>query len=61
MNFTPTLSYLLGIPIPFNNFGFIMPEVFLENEKIGEIGYLNNVVRAGYLNLKQIMSYIEVN
>ncbi|CAG8638693.1 5373_t:CDS:2, partial [Acaulospora colombiana] len=33
IDFVPTLSLLLGIPIPFNNLGSLIPEMFLHNSE----------------------------
>ncbi|RHZ48692.1 hypothetical protein Glove_543g52 [Diversispora epigaea] len=59
IDFVPTLSLLLGIPIPFNNLGSLIPEVFLHNngnDNSVEEKLLNllNVLR---LNSQQVYRY----
>ena len=46
----PTLSYLLGLPIPFNNLGMVIPEVSAD---------LQSLEIATRLNTDQILRYIE--
>lgn len=48
IDFVPTLSLLLGLPIPFNNLGFPIDEVF---------GAALEKLRAAYLTTQQIMRY----
>lgn len=48
IDFVPTLSLLLGLPIPFNNLGFPIDEVF---------GAAQDKLRAAYLTTQQIMRY----
>lgn len=47
----PTISVLLGVPIPFNNLGTIIPELFKDKEKI-ELSL--------YLNAQQVSQYLQV-
>ncbi|RIA81289.1 hypothetical protein C1645_700940 [Glomus cerebriforme] len=62
IDFVPTLSLLLGVPIPFNNLGGVIPELFLLNSKYEEnnssieqkLLNLLNVVR---LNTRQVYQY----
>ena len=46
----PTLTYLLGLPIPFNNLGMVVPEVFSN---------LADLETATRLNTRQIIHYLE--
>jgi phosphatidylinositol glycan class O len=46
----PTISLLMGIPIPFNNLGTIIPEVF-KNETLIE--------KSLFLNAQQVSRYLE--
>lgn len=48
IDFVPTLSLLLGLPIPFNNLGFPIDEVF---------GATDEKLKASYLTTQQIMRY----
>ena len=45
-----TLTYLLGLPIPFNNLGMVIPEVF---------DSLSDLETATRLNTRQIINYIK--
>ncbi|CAG8768864.1 8078_t:CDS:2, partial [Acaulospora morrowiae] len=61
IDFVPTLSLLLGVPIPFNNLGSLVPEMFLsdpENNKDNSIEKqligLLDVIR---LNAMQVYRY----
>ena len=49
----PTLSLLLGLPIPYNNLGTVIPELFWRGRK-GQI-----LEKALQLNAAQIMTYLE--
>ncbi|KIJ32341.1 hypothetical protein M422DRAFT_234163 [Sphaerobolus stellatus SS14] len=48
----PTLSLLLGLPIPFNNLGTVIPELFVRKDG-------NLLEQALHLNARQIRSYLE--
>jgi phosphatidylinositol glycan class O len=41
IDLVPTLSLLLGIPIPFNNLGTVMPEMLFDATTIPDAFYLN--------------------
>ncbi|KAK0441449.1 hypothetical protein EV421DRAFT_1904903 [Armillaria borealis] len=49
----PTLSLLLGLPIPFNNLGSVIPELFWRNSKGTELS------QALQLNAAQIYRYLD--
>ncbi|KAG7453068.1 uncharacterized protein BT62DRAFT_959308 [Guyanagaster necrorhizus] len=49
----PTLSLLLGLPIPFNNLGSVIPELFWRNDKGTDFS------QALQLNAAQIYRYLE--
>ncbi|ORY23418.1 phosphoethanolamine N-methyltransferase [Naematelia encephala] len=51
IDLVPTLALLLGVPIPFNNLGTIIPECFAAN--------LSRLEEATRVNSEQIMRYIE--
>lgn len=48
IDFVPTLSLLLGLPIPFNNLGYPIDEVF---------GSVESKLRSAYLTTQQLMRY----
>ena len=52
IDLAPTLSMLLGLPIPFSNIGGIIPEFFYEQIQRGEAGDLLQA------NKDQILSYL---
>ncbi len=56
VDIVPTLSLLLGSPIPFNNMGSIIPELFLEHEALQPFDRLETAMRE---NAKQIKTYID--
>lgn len=49
IDLVPTLSLLLGLPIPFNNLGFPIEEVFSSQD---------DQLKAAYLTTQQIMRYV---
>ncbi|KAF9467526.1 hypothetical protein BDZ94DRAFT_963151 [Collybia nuda] len=49
----PTLSLLLGLPIPFNNLGTVIPELFLRGRKGGDLA------RALEINAAQVKTYLD--
>jgi phosphatidylinositol glycan class O len=51
IDLVPTLSLLLGIPIPFNNLGLAIPQCFASN-----LTLLDDAVK---VNAEQIMRYVE--
>ena len=53
IDLVPTLSLLLGLPIPFNNLGTIIPEVFARDHKG------TYLTRSLELNLAQVRKYLE--
>ena len=50
IDLVPTLSLLLGLPIPYNNLGSIIPEVFPDEEVRG---------RAARINAEQVWRYLK--
>lgn len=62
IDLVPTLSLLLGIPIPFGNIGGIIPELFLNTnfDNIQEIiNYINNTNILNEENLTFIISSLQ--
>ncbi|KAJ7433936.1 hypothetical protein FB451DRAFT_1312941 [Mycena latifolia] len=53
IDIVPTLSLLLGLPIPFNNLGSVIPELFWRDRKGA------GLMRALELNVAQIKSYLD--
>ncbi|OSC98114.1 hypothetical protein PYCCODRAFT_1480848 [Trametes coccinea BRFM310] len=53
IDLAPTLSLLLGLPIPFNNLGTVIPELFW-HDKAGK-----DYTRALTLNAQQIKGYLD--
>lgn len=51
IDLVPSLSLLLGLPIPFNNLGSVIPELFLREDILGE---------AFRFNARQIKEYLDV-
>ncbi|RIB01364.1 hypothetical protein C2G38_1993048 [Gigaspora rosea] len=61
IDLVPTLALLLGIPIPFNNLGSVIPEVFLsysEDDDLNINKQLMNLLDVTRLNVKQVYQYI---
>ncbi|KAJ7062944.1 hypothetical protein C8F01DRAFT_1135815 [Mycena amicta] len=50
IDLVPSLSLLLGLPIPFNNLGSIIPELFWRD---------NTLARALSINVEQIKNYLD--
>ncbi|ORX95060.1 hypothetical protein K493DRAFT_315198 [Basidiobolus meristosporus CBS 931.73] len=58
IDFVPTLSLLLGIPIPFNNLGTVIPELFVHSED-GSVGQgLANLLEVTQVNAHQVYQYV---
>ncbi|CDO76821.1 hypothetical protein BN946_scf185033.g18 [Trametes cinnabarina] len=53
IDLAPTLSLLLGLPIPFNNLGTVIPELFW-HDKAGKV-----YTRALTLNAQQVKHYLD--
>ncbi|KAJ7102828.1 hypothetical protein C8R44DRAFT_716146 [Mycena epipterygia] len=53
IDIVPTLSLLLGLPIPFNNLGRVIPELFWRDRKGA------GLTRALEINVAQIKSYLD--
>jgi phosphatidylinositol glycan class O len=53
IDLVPTLSLLLGLPIPFNNLGTLIPELFIRRD---DANHLANALR---INARQIWNYLE--
>ncbi|KDR72845.1 hypothetical protein GALMADRAFT_212861 [Galerina marginata CBS 339.88] len=51
----PTISLLLGVPIPYNNLGSVIPELFWR----GGGGGRQSLARALQANVAQIMAYLD--
>lgn len=49
IDFVPTLSLVLGLPVPFNNLGSVIPEAFEST---------NTLLRASRINAMQIHAYL---
>ncbi|CAG8706550.1 12171_t:CDS:2, partial [Racocetra fulgida] len=60
IDLVPTLALLLGTPIPFNNLGMIIPEVFLFNSEDSDLNIndqLMNLLDVTRLNAEQVYRY----
>ncbi|KAJ6525465.1 hypothetical protein DFH09DRAFT_1046410 [Mycena vulgaris] len=53
IDIVPTLSLLLGLPIPFNNLGTVIPELFWRDRKGA------GLIQALEINVAQIKSYLD--
>lgn len=56
IDFVPTLSMLLGIPIPFNNLGNVVLDFFIEKDIDNEL--IQRLINIVFVNLKQIHYYL---
>jgi len=56
VDIAPTLSMLLGLPIPYSNIGQIINDFYI-NEESG-IEFLKNAMRDNYLNVRQTFDYL---
>ncbi|THH04683.1 hypothetical protein EW145_g5336 [Phellinidium pouzarii] len=54
IDIVPTVSLLLGLPIPFNNLGTVIPELFTR----ASIGYVSVLEAAVKQNARQINQYV---
>ena len=54
-NIVPTISLLLGLPIPYSNLGSLIPELFLKD---GNVSSLLNLSRAMLVNCLQVWRYL---
>jgi GPI ethanolamine phosphate transferase 3 subunit O len=62
INFVPTLSFILGIPIPYSNIGHIIKEYFEKSKgKKSNKKEKNNfqILNLYYINMKQILRYLK--
>ena len=64
IDFAPTFALLLGLPIPFENIGTIIPELFWYPSPYGknkniEANILQNLMEALHINTYQLQSFIE--
>lgn len=50
IDIVPTLSILLGVGIPYNNLGAVIPELFTDNSAVETSIYLNTLQISRYLN-----------
>ncbi|KAF9973247.1 mannose-ethanolamine phosphotransferase gpi13 [Actinomortierella ambigua] len=57
IDLVPTLSLLLGLPIPFNNLGHVIPELFLTGSSPEKA--LKSLVQALRLNAAQVSTYFK--
>ncbi|KAG0212574.1 mannose-ethanolamine phosphotransferase gpi13 [Mortierella sp. GBA30] len=57
IDLVPTLSLLLGLPIPFNNLGSVIPELFLSAKNPDDA--IRDLLRAMRLNAAQVATYFE--
>ncbi|KAF9377874.1 mannose-ethanolamine phosphotransferase gpi13 [Podila verticillata] len=57
IDLVPTLSLALGLPIPFNNLGSVIPELFLSDPNPNHA--IRNLLRAVRLNAAQVATYFE--
>ena len=57
IDLVPTLSLLLGLPIPFNNLGSVIPELFLSAKDPQQS--IRQLLRAMRLNAAQVATYFE--
>lgn len=62
ISLVPSLSLLLGLPIPFNNLGTVIPELFLEAAPTSFLGKASSssqrLLQALKINAHQIKSYL---
>lgn len=58
IDLVPTLSLLLGVPIPFNSLGAIIPEVFA-SEKDALHAPASRLLRALRINARQVKTYLD--
>ncbi|KAJ3328351.1 mannose-ethanolamine phosphotransferase gpi13 [Blyttiomyces sp. JEL0837] len=62
IDLVPTLSLLMGIPVPFGNLGTVVPDLFFVKEKVaGTDAFrdpLHNLLEATRLNAMQIKRYL---
>ena len=49
---TSTLSMLMGLPIPYNNLGIMIPDLILKGNDNYEYSFLENLANGFYLDLK---------
>ncbi|KZT41886.1 alkaline phosphatase-like protein [Sistotremastrum suecicum HHB10207 ss-3] len=54
IDIVPTLSLLLGLPIPFNNLGAVIPELFIRTDEAPDL-----LATALHLNGEQVHRYLE--
>ncbi|KAJ3117974.1 mannose-ethanolamine phosphotransferase gpi13 [Phlyctochytrium bullatum] len=61
IDFVPTLSLLMGLPIPFGNLGSLIPELFYvsDAETGNESEALRRLLEATRLNARQIYRYLD--
>ncbi|KAG0348350.1 mannose-ethanolamine phosphotransferase gpi13 [Podila humilis] len=57
IDLVPTLSLVLGLPIPFNNLGSVIPELFLAAPDPNHA--IRNLLRAVRLNAAQVATYFD--
>ncbi|PKI82887.1 mannose-ethanolamine phosphotransferase gpi13 [Malassezia vespertilionis] len=57
IDLVPTVSLLLGTPIPFNNLGTVIPEVFAKSGALGDPDA--RLLRALRINARQVHTYLK--
>lgn len=60
MDLTPTLSMLLGIPVPIGNIGHIINDLYIEDEELyaNETSFLQHIVKENYFSFSQTKDYL---
>jgi phosphatidylinositol glycan class O len=60
IDLVPTISMLLGLPIPYSNLGMIIPELFLTPSNNGTTSYesVRNLVEVARMNAHQLYQYV---
>jgi len=56
---TPTLSMLMGLPLPFSNLGQIIPDIYPVINSKEECAFETKLAHDNYLNSLQILNYIK--
>ena len=60
IHFASTLSFLLGLPIPFSNIGNLITDLYVNNDRIkSNEEFLRQVLADNYINYRQISKYID--
>eukprot|EP01029_Cantina_marsupialis_P003054 TRINITY_DN1288_c0_g3_i1.p1 TRINITY_DN1288_c0_g3~~TRINITY_DN1288_c0_g3_i1.p1 ORF type:complete len:1037 (+),score=302.64 TRINITY_DN1288_c0_g3_i1:24-3134(+) len=59
IDLVPTLSQLLGLPIPFSNLGAIVPELMIGDYSDENVGPITSVLQATLRNARQVLNYLK--